>query len=86
MDRERYFKAANFEALKMIKPAADSFGLRLLEVTFRCCVYHSKLKILERSDGIVIGISYLLQLRDNPDYLEKGRLLEETIKESDAAW
>lgn len=85
MYRDRYFKDANFEALKMIKPAADKLGLTLLEVAFRWCVHHSKLKVLDGNDGIVIGVSSLSQLKDNLDHVEKGALPEEMVEVLDAA-
>lgn len=86
MYRERYFKDANFEALKLIKPVADKFGLTLLEVAFRWCIHHSKLQVTDGNDGVVIGISSLSQLRVNLTDLEKGPLPKEVAEALDLAW
>lgn len=86
MYRERFFKDANFEALKAIKPVVDKFGLTLLEVAFRWCVHHSALKVLDGDDGIVIGVSSLSQLEANLNDLEKGPLPEEVVTTLDRAW
>lgn len=86
MYRERYFKDANFEALKVIRPVAERLGLTLLEVAFRWCVHHSALRCVDGNDGVVIGVSSLKQLQANLDELEKGPLPEEMVKTLDQAW
>lgn len=86
MYRDRYFKDANFEALKVIKPVADKFGLTLLEVAFRWCVHHSKLEVADGNDGVVIGVSSLAQLEANLSDLEKGPLPDEVVEILDVAW
>ncbi|KAF5551250.1 oxidoreductase [Fusarium mexicanum] len=80
MYRDRYFKDVNFEALKVIQPAADKLGLTLLEIAFRWLVHHSKLKVMDGNDGLVIGISSLSQLESNLDNVEKGPLPEEVLE------
>lgn len=86
MYRERYFRDANFEASKILKPAADRLGLMLVEIAFRWCVHHSKLRVMDGNDGVVIGISSLAQLEVNLTDLEKGPLPEEIVKTLDIAW
>ncbi|KAJ5248792.1 hypothetical protein N7468_000243 [Penicillium chermesinum] len=86
MYRKRYFKDANFEALKVIKPTADKLGLSLLEIAFRWLVHHSQLKVKDGNDGVVIGVSSLSQLKDNLDHLEKGPLPDEVLETLDLAW
>lgn len=86
MYRKRYFKDANFEALKVIKPVADKHGLTLLEIAFRWCVHHSKLQVTNGNDGLVIGISSLSQLKTNLTDLEKGPLPAEVVQALDLAW
>ncbi|EEU36120.1 uncharacterized protein NECHADRAFT_97537 [Fusarium vanettenii 77-13-4] len=86
MYRERYFKDANFEALKVIQPVADRLGLTLLEVAFRWLVHHSKLKVHDGNDGVVIGISSLSQLESNLTNLEKGPLPDEVLVALDLVW
>ncbi|RBA18095.1 oxidoreductase [Fusarium proliferatum] len=80
MYRDRYFKDVNFEALKVIQPVADKLGLTLLEIAFRWLVHHSKLKVMDGNDGLVIGISSLSQLQSNLDNVEKGPLPEEVLE------
>ncbi|RMD44544.1 hypothetical protein DV735_g555, partial [Chaetothyriales sp. CBS 134920] len=84
--RERYFKDANFEALKVIKPVTDRFGLTLLEVALRWCVHHSQLRVLDGNDGVILGVSSLRQLEENLNELEKGPLPDEVVQALDAAW
>jgi aflatoxin B1 aldehyde reductase len=86
MYRDRYFKDVNFEALKVIQPVADKLGLTLLEIAFRWLVHHSKLKVMDGNDGLVIGISSLSQLESNLDNVEKGPLPEEVLEVLDEAW
>ncbi|KAM0490386.1 hypothetical protein ACHAP8_011603 [Fusarium lateritium] len=86
MYRDRYFRDDNFEALKVIQPVANRLGLTLLEIAFRWLVHHSKLKVKDGNDGIVIGISSLAQLESNLDNLEKGPLPEEVVQVLDKAW
>ena len=84
--RDRYFKDANFEALKVIQPAAEKLGLSLLEIAFRWIVHHSALNAMGGNDGVVIGVSSLKQLEMNLDLLEKGPLPEEVLQALDQAW
>lgn len=86
MYRDRYLKDSNFEALKAIRPVAESHGLTLLEIAFRWCVHHSKLQVLGGNDGIVIGVSSLEQLQANLTDLEKGPLPDEVVEALDVAW
>lgn len=86
MYRERYFKDVNFEALEVIKPVADKAGLTLLEIAFRWLVHHSKLRVLDGNDGVIIGVSSLTQLEQNLNQLEKGPLPDEVLEALDLAW
>lgn len=86
MYRERFFKDANFEALKLIKPVVEKHGLTLLEVAFRWTVHHSALKVLNGHDGLVIGVSSLSQLQAAFDEVEKGPLPKEVVDVLDLAW
>lgn len=86
MYRDRYFRDDNFEALKVIQPVADKLGLTLLEIAFRWLVHHSKLKVKDGNDGVVIGISSLAQLKSNLDNLEKGPLPDEVVEILNKAW
>lgn len=86
--RERFFRDGNFEALKVLEPIARKHGLTLPEIAFRWMVHHSKLDVLhaDDSDGIVIGVSSLEQLKANLSDLEKGPLPEDVVKALDECW
>ena len=86
MHRERYFRDAEFEASNIIKPVANRFGLTLLEIAFRRCVHHGKLRVVDGDDGIVIGVSSLSRLEVILTNLEQRSLPEETVKTLDMAW
>ncbi|KAF2102664.1 Aldo/keto reductase [Rhizodiscina lignyota] len=84
--RARYFQDATFEALSIIEPVVEKHGLTMLETALRWCVHHSKLKITNGTDGIIIGASSLAQLESNLKDFEKGPLPEEVVKALDEAW
>ena len=86
--RERYFKDATFDALRIIEPVVQEHGLTLIETAFRWLVHHSALNIKEGGgDGIIIGISSQAQLEQNLKDIEKeGPLPEEVVKALDEAW
>ena len=87
MYRERYFRDATFEALKLIEPVAEKHNLTLLEIALRWCVNHSVLKMKNGGrDGVIIGVSSFEQLVQNLANLEKGPLPEEVVKTLDQAW
>lgn len=85
--RERYFKDATFEALRVIEPVAEAEGLTLLEVAFRWLVHHSALNIKDGgNDGIIIGVSSQQQLEQNLRDLQKGPLPDKVVQALDEAW
>ncbi|KXT17934.1 hypothetical protein AC579_5917 [Pseudocercospora musae] len=85
--RERYFKDATFDALRIIEPVVLKHNLTLIEVAFRWLVHHSKLDIgAGKPDGIIIGVSSQQQLESNLTHIEKGPLPEEVLKVLDEAW
>ncbi|KAF2397770.1 Aldo/keto reductase [Trichodelitschia bisporula] len=84
--RERYFKDATFDALRIIEPVVAKHGLTLIETALRWCVHHSALKIKDGNDGIIIGISSFDQLKSNLADAEKGPLPDEVVKVLDEAW
>ena len=79
-------KDAHFEALDLVQPVAEEFGLTLPEVALRWCVHHSKLKVLDGNDGVVIGVSSLKQLESNITDLEKGPLPDKVVEVLEDAW
>jgi aflatoxin B1 aldehyde reductase len=86
MYRGRYFKDANFEALRIIEPVVKKNNLTLIETAFRWLVHHSQLKIKDGNDGIIIGVSSIDQLKNNLKDIEKGPLPEEVLNVLDQAW
>lgn len=88
MYRNRYFKDATFDALKIAEEAAQKHDLTLVEIALRWCVHHSELKTRVKggNDGVIIGVSSLKQLEGNLADLEKGPLPDEVVKALDEAW
>jgi aflatoxin B1 aldehyde reductase len=88
MYRDRYFKDATFEALRLVEPVAEKHNLTLLEIALRWCVHHSELKTRVKggNDGVIIGVSSQSQLESNLRDLEKGPLPDDVVKALDEAW
>lgn len=86
MYRQRYFKDATFDALRIIEPVVEKHNLTMLETAFRWIIHHSALNILDGNDGIIIGVSSEEQLQSNLENIEKGPLPEEVVKALDEAW
>ncbi|KAI9772997.1 MAG: hypothetical protein M1839_002267 [Geoglossum umbratile] len=89
MYRNRFFKDAYLEALRIIEPVVQNHGLTLPETALRWLVHHSALNIKPESggkDGVIIGASNLDQLKSNLNDLEKGPLPEAVVKALDEAW
>lgn len=85
--RNRYFKDATFDALRLIEETAQKHNLTLVEIGLRWCVHHSALKIKDGGrDGVIIGVSSFSQLESNLKDLEKGPLPDEVVKTLDDAW
>ena len=64
----------------------QAYNLTLVEVGLRWLVHHSKLKILDGNDGVIIGASSLEQLQNNLLDLEKGPLPKVVLDVLDEAW
>lgn len=84
--RARYFSHAQFEALSVLEEAGQKAGLEVIEIALRWLVHHSKLKVMDGNDGVIIGVSSEEQLKQNLDLLEKGPLPEEVVRKCDEAW
>lgn len=84
--RKRYFRDSTFKALQIIEGAAEKHNLTLIETALRWTVHHSKLKIKDGNDGIIIGVSSVEQLENNLDNIEKGPLPDEVVQALDEAW
>lgn len=83
--QKRYWKKSFFEAVDIIKAAAEKHGVTTIEATYRWLAYHSMLNG-ERGDAILIGASKLNHLKQNMETLKAGPLPEEVVKAFDRAW
>jgi aflatoxin B1 aldehyde reductase len=84
--RKKYFNDAYFQALEMIEPVMKAHDLTLVEVGLRWLVHHSRLRILDGNDGVIIGASSVKQLKSNLVDLEKGPLPKGVLDVLDEAW
>ncbi|KAF9888491.1 hypothetical protein FE257_008598 [Aspergillus nanangensis] len=85
--RQRYFKDATFDALRIIEPVVAKHGLTLPETAFRWVHHHSGLNMKENGrDGIIMGVSSLKQLESNLRDIQKGPLPQEVVDTLDKAW
>lgn len=83
--RGRYWKKRFFDAVDIIKSAAEKNGITSIEATYRWMAYHSMLNG-ERGDSILIGASKLNHLEQNMKAVKAGPLPEEVISAFDEAW
>lgn len=83
--RGRYWKKSFFEAVEVIKAAAEKAGISCVEATYRWLAYHSMLNA-ERGDAILIGASRLAHLRQNMESIKAGALPQELLEAFAAAW
>lgn len=85
--RNRYFKDATFDALRIIEPVVEKHGLTMPETALRWVRHHSALDMDGNGrDGVVVGVSSLSQLESNLRDLQKGPLPEEVVEVLDKAW
>lgn len=83
--QNRYWKKSFFDAVEIIKTAAEKHGMTSIEATYRWLSYHSMLKS-ERGDAIIIGASKMSHLTQNMEALKAGSLPQELIDAFDMAW
>ena len=81
----RYWKKSFFEAVEVIKAAAEKHGISSIEATYRWLAYHSMLDGA-RGDAILIGASKLSHLQQNIKTVQGGPLPEDVVAAFDAAW
>jgi aflatoxin B1 aldehyde reductase len=81
----RYWKKSSFEALAVIREAADRLGVTTVEASYRWLAFHSMLSG-ERGDAILIGASKLSHLRQNMAAIQAGPLPEEAVEAFRRAW
>ncbi|KAI9046681.1 hypothetical protein LZ554_009420 [Drepanopeziza brunnea f. sp. 'monogermtubi'] len=81
----RYWNETTFDALDIIRAAAEKHSLTTAEVAMRWLRHHSLLK-KESGDAIIIGASSVKHLEDNLNDVEKGPLPEDVLEALDKAW
>lgn len=81
----RYWKKSFFDAVDVIKKAADEAGITTIEATYRWLAYHSILNA-ERGDAILIGASKLNHLFQNMETVKAGPLPHNVVDAFAKAW
>jgi aflatoxin B1 aldehyde reductase len=81
----RYWNEKYFDALDIIRAAAEKYGLSTAEVSLRWMVHHSLMK-RENGDKVIVGASSVKHLEENLVDLEKEVLPEEVVEALEKAW
>lgn len=81
----RYWKKSYFDAVDVIRDAAEKQGISVIDATYRWLAFHSMLNG-ERGDAILIGASKLGHLKQNIDTIKAGPLPEDVLRAFDTAW
>ncbi|KAJ2896847.1 putative aldo keto reductase protein [Zalerion maritima] len=85
MHHGRYINDMCFDALDVMGPVMQKFGLTQVECALRWLLHHSEMS-KENGDKMIIGASSPEQLEGNLRDLEKGELPGEVVEAMDAAW
>lgn len=83
--QNRYWKKSYFDAVEVIKAAAEQHGITTIEATYRWLAYHSMLNG-ERGDAILIGASKLGHLIQNMQAVKAGPLPADFADAFEQAW
>ena len=83
--QKRYWKKSFFEAVDLIRGAAQGHGLTTIEAVYRWLAFHSMLRAA-RGDAILIGASKIHHLKQNMDSLNAGPLPEDVVRAFEDAW
>jgi aflatoxin B1 aldehyde reductase len=81
----RYWKKSYFNAVDVIKKAAEKHGITSIEAAYRWLAYHSMLNG-ERGDSILIGASKLNHMKQNIAAIQNGPLPEDVVAAFEKAW
>jgi len=71
MYRDRYWTAAHFEALSIIRHACDECHISVQTAAHRWLAHHSKLR-WGQNDAVIVGCSSIAMLRENVRDLREG--------------
>lgn len=83
--QRRYWKKSFFDAVDVIKAAAEKHGITSVEATYRWLAYHSMLNG-DRGDAILIGASKLNHLQQNMETIKARPLPEDVVEAFEQAW
>lgn len=83
--RDRYWKESYFKAVEVIRCACDDAGISMAKASLMWLAQHSALSAA-RSDGVIVGVSRVNQLRDNYRSLTIGSLPNAVVEAFDRAW
>lgn len=81
----RYWKKSFFDAVDLIKAAAEKNGITSIEATYRYLAFHSMLRG-DRGDAILVGASKLNHLVQNMETIKAGPLPQDVIEAFERAW
>jgi aryl-alcohol dehydrogenase-like predicted oxidoreductase len=82
MYQARYFKDPYFNAIEIIRSAAEKHNLTIIEIALRWMIHHSQLDFAN-GDGVIIGCSSPEQLESNLTDFGKGPLPDEVVSALD---
>lgn len=83
--QKRYWKQSFFDAVEIIKTAAEKYGITSIEATYRWLAYHSMLNG-DRGDAILVGASKLNHLIQNMETVKAGPLPVAVVDAFEQAW
>lgn len=83
--QKRYWKKSFFDAVDLIRTAADNHGITIIEAVYRWLVCHSMLNG-ERGDAVIIGASKLSHLKQNLAAIKAGPLPDDLVEAFARAW
>jgi aflatoxin B1 aldehyde reductase len=75
----------HFDALDLLRPAAQKHGLSESECALRWLAHHSQLK-KELGDAVIVGASSTKHLEENLKALDQGPLPEEVVRALEDGW
>ena len=85
MYRKRYWNDHYFQAIDLLRAAAEKHNLTMAEIALRWCMHHSQLRN-EHGDAVIIGASSKNHIDANLLDFEKGPLPKEVVDKVDEAW
>ena len=85
MYKARFWNEAYFEAVEVIKKAAEEEGITPTEASLRWMYFNSKLSGA-KGDGVIIGASSIAQCRENLIASRKGPLSEKLLNAFDEGY